>query len=89
MEGYWINVVLTMQGLLKDAEVIYYYHKEAEKAIKLADRGIFLYEQNAKELSELSAAKDLYKKLLNFAGNVYVDLKDERFKDYIDKFFNT
>ena len=83
-----IRAILEMQSLLKDAETIYYYHKDAKKAITLGDRAIAIYEGD-KELSEISDAKDLYKKLLNFVGEIYADLRDEMFKSYMDRFFQT
>ena len=87
---HWIRVALEMQGLLKDAEVLYFYEKKAGKAISLGDQAITLYEEN-KELSAFPVVKELYKYILNFVGNIYLDMKDDkdRFKTYIDKFYKT
>lgn len=82
-----IRVILEMQSLLKDAETIYYYHKDAKKAITLGDRAIALYEQNVRELEGVPVVKELYKHILNFTGNIWLDLKDERFRPYVEKFY--
>ena len=85
---HWIRVALVMQGLLKDAEVLYFYEKKADKAISLGDQAITLYEEN-KELAAFPVVKKLYKSILNFVGNIFLDKKDDRFKTYVEKFYKT